>query len=200
MAKIESVVPKTDVVIQAIRRAAESLPEYGEFRRVNGELDALCRQREQKASEIADIVKEADEEKKHPGSQLTKRAQALLANGSAKLPSEALKEAYDLLAVLDQAIALKHRELVAKRAIFSHAANLAIRPHRQKLVSTVAAALKALRDAVTDDAGDIALLSSMDTLGLDRNYLDKLAFVPVSTELFWDKQWFEARKSEGFTV
>jgi hypothetical protein len=199
MAKIESVIPKTDV-IQEIRRAAESLPEYGEFRRVNSELDALSRQREQKASEIAGIVKEADGEKKDPGSQLTKRAQALLANGSAKLPSEALKEAYDLLAVLDQAITLKHRELVAKRAILSHAANLAIRPQRQKLVSTVAEALKVLRGAVTDDAGDVGIMKTMDGLGVDRNYLDKLAFVPVSTELFWDKQWFEARRAEGYTT
>jgi hypothetical protein len=180
-------------LIQLAITSAPSKPLLDDTER---KLAALIKQGETVALEIADLEKDLRSGKETPQTA----AQTLLVSGT--MPeegraAESLKDAYRRREVITEAIMLARRMVRELALRMSGEVNNGLKESRQVIVSRMAAALRELRAAVTEDGLFWACIRKS---GVERSRIDDIDFPPVSTSCSFDKTWLQARLEQGYHI
>jgi hypothetical protein len=187
-------VPALDVTSE-VRRVLQVAPSRGPLATAKQKAAELGAKRDTAAAEIAELAKDQDAGRDLPAS----RAKDLLA-GKEVLDtkmSDATWAARRRLAVIEEAMGIQARTIRELRERLSREVNLALRPIRQPLVTRIAAALKELRLAATEET---LVLETLTGDEVDMGFIDRLTFAPVGSDCAFDAGWLNGRKFEGYEV
>jgi hypothetical protein len=179
-----------------VRRAIESAPSRDAYKAAVAKINELADKQAKTKAEIVDLYGDKAAGKDHPGSL----AQVLLKGGDVPDSSginEAINAAQRRLRVIDEALSIQSREVLAARARYSSEVNISLRRIRSGIVERTASALKEIRQAYECDAAILPLLSAA---GINAQEIDNVSFFPVCGDSASDLAWLSGRRAEGFAV
>jgi hypothetical protein len=175
-----------------VSQIVKSQPAYKPLVLAQLQAQTLVNDRAPLDAEIADL-----QQKLNAGvGGLKDKAAALLSGGPVVEDiKKSLAVLFEKRQVLDEATGMQSKKIRDLQNSLTHETRTALMPLRQVIVTRIAAALEEVRSAYFMD-----LSIMQDARGSGTGDIGSVSFPPISGDCAFDAGWFDARRSEGYTV